>query len=192
MSNETREQRPGVVEGNDALLEHAKQLNPTRLVIHVADESVWTTLPHFPQDDVLCVNGYPSWFQGMEAGNPHYELAESTRFWQEHLARLHAAYPDKPIFITEFGYPSLSGLRDGPLGEETQARVLAAEFAGMAAPYVCGTLIWCYANHLWPEIQAIRNLTTSPFGVVTREREPLRAYESTRLLFAPEKSPPDA
>ena len=145
---------------------------------------MWTTTPHFTQDDIICINGYPTWFQGMEAGNPHYAPAESTRFWQQHLARLHAAYPDKPIFITEFGYPAWPACVDGPLGEETQACVLEAEFAGMAAPYVCGTLIWCFADHLWPEMQAIRNLTTSPFGVVTRERAPLAAYESVRNLFS--------
>jgi beta-glucuronidase len=185
VSNETREQCPGVVEGNDALIAHAKTLDSTRLVVHVADESVWTSAtPHFPQDDIICVNGYPSWFKGMEAGNPHYDPAESTRFWQRHLARLHAAYPDKPIFVTEFGYPSLAGLFDGPLGEDTQARVLAAEFAGMAADYVCGTLVWCFADHLWPEkIGAIRHLTTSPFGVFSRARAPLRAAETVRRLF---------
>ncbi|MHB9133963.1 MAG: glycoside hydrolase family 2 protein [Armatimonadota bacterium] len=185
VSNETEEDDAGVVDGNDQLVQYARELDPTRIAVHVANETSWILRPHFANEEVICINAYPS------CGHPLHEaeedFANATRFWQEHLERLHEAYPDKPIFITEFGHPSIAGIRDGALGEDTQAQALAAEFQGMTAPYICGTLVWCYADHPWPEFGWANNLTTSPYGVVTRDRTPLPALKTVAGLFMNKK-----
>jgi beta-galactosidase/beta-glucuronidase/GNAT superfamily N-acetyltransferase len=192
VSNETHEQRPEVSAGNAALIAHARELDPARLAVHVSDH--WPTAPHFEQDDVICLNAYPTWSGRGWQSNPQYDVAESTRWWDEHLATLHAQYPQKPILITEFGYPALWAVFDNALGEDMQARQLESEAAAFDKPYVCGMTIWCYADHPWPEEPFINNMTNSPFGIVTRDRRPKQAIAAVRRLFhAPAPVPqPDA
>ena len=192
VSNETQEDNPEVAAGNSALIAHARRLDPTRLVMHVSDH--WTRTPHFESDDVLCLNAYPSWDGRGWKSNPNYDLAGSKKWWDEALAQLHEAYPDRPILITEFGYPALYGVFGTGLGEDTQAQAIQAEAAAFDKPYVCGMTLWCYADHPWPEEPFINYLTTSPFGIVTRDRRRKKAYETVRVLFnapAPARPAPD-
>ena len=181
VSNETHEQRPEVTAGNAALISHVRSLDPSRLVVHVSDH--WPTAPHFEQDDVICLNAYPTWGGRGWKSNPQYDFAESTRWWNEHLESLHAQYPDKPILISEFGYPALLSVFENALGEDVQVCQLEAEMAAFDKPYVCGTTLWCYADHPWPEEPFINNMTNSPFGIVTRDRRPKKAVEAVRRLF---------
>jgi GNAT superfamily N-acetyltransferase len=188
VSNETHEQRPEVSAGNAALVEHARKLDGTRLVTHVSDH--WPATPHFENDDVMCVNGYPTWSGRSWKSNPDYDVNESTRWWDERLAALHALFPDRPILISEFGYPTLYGVFGNALGEDTQVAALQAEAQAFDKPYVCGMTIWCYADHPWPEEPFVNSITTSPFGVVTRDRRSKRACETVRQLFnAPARTP---
>jgi GNAT superfamily N-acetyltransferase len=79
-----------------------------------------------------------------------------------------------------------------------QAAALEAEFAGMDAAYVCGALVWCWADHAWPQnaLASCRRLGISPYGVMTRDRRPLPAFETARKLFrarqglSPRTAPP--
>ncbi|MCC7145836.1 MAG: beta galactosidase jelly roll domain-containing protein [Phycisphaeraceae bacterium] len=170
VSNETEDFRPEVAEGNAQLVRLAKSLDPSRLAVHVTNH--WQTYPRFAADDVLCVNDYPS-LGGRSSGTTRpYDYALATHTWRRNLAQLHQLYPDKPIFITEFGHPSLEGVRAGLWGVDSAAEALKAEFAGMDAPCVCGALIWCWADHPWPEsyLPPAQNLHVSPYGVVTRDR----------------------
>ena len=181
VSNETHEQRPEVTAGNAALITHVRGLDSSRLVVHVSDH--WPTAPHFEQDDVICLNAYPTWSGRGWKSNPQYDFAESTRWWTEHLESLHAQYPDKPILISEFGYPALLSVFENALGEDAQVCQLEAEMAAFDKPYVCGMTLWCYADHPWPEEPFINNMTNSPFGIVTRDRRPKKAVEAVRRLF---------
>ncbi|MCL4505533.1 MAG: GNAT family N-acetyltransferase [Chloroflexi bacterium] len=181
VSNETEERRPEVAAGNAALIELARNLDATRLVAHVS--SHWVGEPHFEQDDVLCVNGYPSWDGRGWKSNPAYDVNDSTRWWDERLAALHAAYPDRPILISEFGYPALYRVYGNGLGEDMQMAALQAEAGAFDKPYVCGRTIWCYADHPWPEEPFINRMTNSPFGIVTRDRRRKGACDTVRAIF---------
>jgi GNAT superfamily N-acetyltransferase len=151
------------------------------LATHVSDH--WPSAPHFEQDDVLCLNAYPTWSGRGWKSDPQYDPAESTRWWNEHLEALHARYPERPILITEFGYPALYGVFDNALGEGMQVRQLQAEAVAFDKPYVCGKTIWCYADHPWPEEPFVNYMTNSPFGIVTRDRRPKQAVEAVRAIF---------
>ena len=188
VSNETEEQRSEVAMGNAALVEHARQLDRTRLATHVSDH--WRETPHFEQDDIICVNGYPSWDGRGWQSNPTYDFAASQGWWDKHLAELHARYPDRPILVTEFGYPTLYGVVNNALGEDAQVKALRAEAGAFNKPYICGKTIWCYADHPWPEEPFINYMTNSPFGVVTRDRRRKRACDTVREIFhAPAPAP---
>ncbi len=183
VSNETEEQRPEVAASNRELVRLAQELDRTRLAIHVSCR--WQDAPNFDADDVICVNAYPS-FQGRyEQANLAYNFAQSTAFWREGLAKLHARYPDKPILVTEFGYTSFWQVKDNAFGEEAHAAALTAEFAGMDAPYVCGATVWCWADHPWPPatFAFCRYLSVSPFGVLTRDRRRRQPFWTIRKLF---------
>ena len=174
VSNETHEERPEVVAGNEALVRRAKTLDPTRLAVHVSDH--WRTSPHFDADDVVCVNGYPSMLDPPVDGRT---------FWGEGLARLHMAYSDKPILVTEFGRPALYSAHSGWYDQAKQAEAIEREFDAFDAPYVCGATVWCWADHAWPPstFSFCSRLAISPFGVVTRDRRRKMAYFSVRRLF---------
>jgi len=183
VSNENEEYRSEVAEGNCQLIQFVKELDPTRLAVHVSNH--WGQHPNFSEDDVICVNAYPSLDRRGYEGQLSYDLSESTRFWREGLQKLHEQYPDKPILVTEFGYASLEGLYNNGFGEDLQSLAIESEFAGMDAPYVCGATIWCWADHPWPSatFAFCRHLGISPYGVVTRERRKLRAYWTARWMF---------
>jgi beta-glucuronidase len=183
VSNETEEGRPEVAAGNRELVELVQALDPTRLAVHVSNH--WRGEGEFGADDVICVNAYPSFDAHREVGVAAYDLGTSTRFWCENLARLHERYPEKPILVSEFGHPAHVGVRGSLYGEDTQAAAIAHEFAGMAAPYVCGATVWCWADHPWPATTFgyCRYLATSPYGVLTRDRHRLEAYRVIKRLF---------
>jgi len=183
VSNENEEYRQEVVEGNRQLIRFAKKLDPRRLAVHVSNH--WEQHPNFSEDDVICVNAYPSLDRRGYEGQYSYDLSKSTRFWHKGLQKLHERYPNKPILVTEFGYASFEGLHGNGFGEDLQAQAIEAEFAGMDAPYVCGATIWCWADHPWPPATFgfCRHLAISPYGIVTRDRRKLRAYWTIRWMF---------
>lgn len=191
VSNETEEQRPEVAAGNRELVSLAQELDPTRLAVHVRDH--WQDASDFAADDVICVNGYPSIYGRYEMANPNYDFAQSTKFWREGLAMLHAHYPDKPILVTEFGYISFHHVADNAFSEEAHADALAHEFAGMDAPYVCGATVWCWADHPWPPatFAFCRYLSVSPYGVLTRDRRRRKPFWTIRSLFREKQGIPE-
>ncbi len=183
VSNETHDERPEVAAGNRELVALARVLDLSRLAVHVSDH--WREDPNFDEDDVICVNGYPSIGPIVYDPDPDFSLADSTAFWREELAALHTLYPRKPILVTEFGYTSFSGVVDNAFSGDQHADVIAAEFSGMDAPYVCGATIWCWADHAWPPatFRFCGYLAVSPYGVLTRDRRRKPAYWRSRELF---------
>ncbi|TFG70106.1 MAG: GNAT family N-acetyltransferase, partial [Anaerolineales bacterium] len=90
-----------------------------------------------------------------------------------------------PILVAEFGYVSFPGVYEGTGGEKAHAEVVAGEYAGMSAPYVCGAAVWCWADHPWPAatFTFANHLGISPYGVVARNRRKKRPYWLIRQLF---------
>jgi hypothetical protein len=151
VSNEIHTQHPEVRGTNVMLVQQAKQLDPTRLAVHVSDH--WQQgrprADSFGEDDVICLNGYPP-------------LKDGTVWWSTRLEELHREYPGKPILVTEFGGEADRGI-------ELQTGRLQAGLAGTAASYVCGVTIWCWADHPWDKTWLQPPL--SPYGVFSRDRQ---------------------
>jgi len=175
VSNENTDEKLEVEEIRRTLIQLGKELDSTRLVTHVSPQIRWSILEVpglFQYDDVICVNAYPSWEGRLQGANPSYDFSESARFWEEGIGKLRAAYPDKPIVVTEFGYPALWGI-NGPMGEDMQARAIEVEFKAIAGTEASGATIWCLADHPWPEhgFGGVGYVITSPFGIMTRDRQ---------------------
>jgi len=183
VSNETEEERPEVAEGNRHLVRVAKALDPSRLGVHVSNH--WHEHPHFEEDDLLCVNAYPSFGAIVSERRQDYDLAASTEAWRSDLARLHEAEPEKPVLVTEFGFASLLGAAGGAFSGRLHADAMEAEFSGMDASYVCGATVWCWADHAWPpaHFDFCGSLGVSPYGVVTRDRRPKPALDRIAALL---------
>jgi beta-glucuronidase len=181
VSNETHDDVPAVAESNRALIRRARELDPTRLCVHVSNH--WQDAPNFAEDDVICINGYPSidW----EANGPSDAFREgrSAAVWRAGLETLHAQYPDKPVFISEFGHASLLGTTGHAFGEDIHAQALAMEFPAFDAPYICGATVWCWADHGWDVTRFFHGMVISPFGVLTRDRRRKQPYYVIRDLF---------
>ena len=73
-----------MVAGNRDLVRLAKELDPTRLAVHVSE--FWRSHPHFEADDVICVNNYPSWGSRFRGAGISGE--EAARSWREGLSAL--------------------------------------------------------------------------------------------------------
>lgn len=183
VSNECAENRPEVIAANQHLIRVARELDPDRFATHVSNW--WLSHPHFEEDDVICLNHYPSWGRRMKPDGHTYRLEESAAHWRDDLERLHGQYPGKPIVVTEFGYPSFVGVPGGSLGEDTQAAAIEHEWTGIRQPFVSGAALWCWADHAWSVRKRgwISSITVSPFGVLTRERKPKAALATIMRLF---------
>jgi hypothetical protein len=170
VGNESAEERPDVVAGNGALVEHGRRLDPTRLWTHVSNSFEKPGHENFYRsDDVIAVNLYPTHRFPVDEAALREKFPQSTRFMREVTEKLHRLHPDKPIVIGEFGYP---GGESGPRGAEIQAAATEAEFAGLTAPWVAGAALWCWARHPWATgAYYAGGQTISPYGYVSRDRK---------------------
>ena len=182
VSNETQETEPEVVASNSELVRRARALDPTRLCVHVSCH--WINTPHFEEDDVICVNYYPSISWSARGHTPAmFDLAGSADKWRINLEAIRRRYPGKPVLVTEFGYCSFAGTFGHSFGEDEHSRVIETEFAVLVAAGVCGATVWCWADHPWPAGRFLGGLIVSPFGVVSRDRRKLKPFWTVRGLF---------
>ena len=188
VSNETNEKEAGVTEINNTLMRLAKKLDPSRLAMHVSMEPYWTSglmEKLYEYDDVICINEYSPMHERLHLRNEHYGPTDAERYWTGHTARFAAAYPGKPIFVTEFGYQTGHWL-DGIEDEEMQARMIATDYSAMR-PHVCGALVWCYADHAWPLLLPGRipvfGRDISLYGVMTRDRKKKTAFDIYKKMI---------
>lgn len=109
LSNETY---PGTPNRNEALIEltqKCKALDSTRLIVHVINTQsydnntfkVWDPLYNY--SDLVALNEYIGWYIPWQ-GKP------SETKWN-------IAFPNKPVFISEFGGEALFGSNEGPTDE---------------------------------------------------------------------------
>jgi beta-glucuronidase len=183
VSNETNEDEPELAAMNRRLVRQAKLRDPDRICLHVSNR--WPTHPNFAEDDLIAINGYPSLRWTARGKGPDYDGTGAATEWRESIEKLHALYPEKPILVSEFGYRSFESVHDGGFGEERHARQLEIEFGAFDAPYVCGALIWCWADHAWPPFPRSSTgfLSISSYGVVTRDRRTKLPFFAARKMF---------
>ena len=100
------------------------------------------------------------------------------------LDRAHALWPDKPIFVTEFGKKGEPGLHD-PL---RIADIQSAASLIKSRPWVVGGALWT-----WSDYRSRRPDTPSDgiriWGVVTFDRQHRDSWDIVRDLFRTESTP---
>jgi len=91
---------------------------------------------------------------------------------------VHALYPDKPVFVTEFGKWTESGQHDA----DRSADITTAVEAMKARPWMIGGSLWT-----WNDYRSLFRGTPAngirPWGLVTIDREHRDSWEVVRKLF---------
>lgn len=164
VGNENFADKPGVQDSISAFLRLAKELDPSRPVVHVSCH-YYGGMDDFTYDDIICMNGY------FPDGN----------LWREQIDLLRARYPGKPILITEFGYV-------GILGEHKQAEQMRTAFVdGMAGPTVCGVCVYSWVDVALQEWENAYEQVNGAYGIASRWREKREAVAVVRRMFADHK-----
>jgi beta-glucuronidase len=178
VGNEYVADHPAAVRWTRDLSADVRALDPSRLVTFVAlgGEANPSPLPRearsFHYADLLCINLY----------SPPDRVAAA-------VDRLHALWPDKPVFITEFGRrEDADRAGAGPAdarGEAAQARYFR-DFARAvrARPFVVGASVWTFQDYR-SRFPGTNPSGHRPWGVVDPARRPRPAYAAFREEFAP-------
>src|SRR5690606_13670337 len=110
--------------------------------------------------DILCFNSYGDFV----------EVAE----------KVHQRWPDKMIFVSEFGQGQVGYRQDDKLDERIADRLKRA--GGL--PYVAGASLWTY-NDYRSDFEGTPLGGDRTWGVVDVWRKPKRATQQIRNAFAP-------
>ncbi|MGY0036649.1 glycoside hydrolase family 2 TIM barrel-domain containing protein [Pedobacter sp. NJ-S-72] len=141
LSNETYTSTPRRSEELVDLTKKCRELDSTRLITHVLNNQmyenntikVWDTLNNYV--DMISLNEYIGWYVP----------------WQGKSADIkwNVTYPDKPLFISEFGGEALYGSKYGPIDEaafwteEYQEQIYINQLKMFSTtPNLCGVCPW--------------------------------------------------
>jgi beta-galactosidase len=136
LCNEIGGQNPPAYNFAKHMLEESKRLDPRRLCSY-ASHSLRST----PGNDVSglmdfieCNEYFGSWYPGGAA-----EVGRN-------LDEIHAAFPDKPIVISEYGYCACTA--DRPEGDERRREILRThDVVFRDRDYVAGLIFFCYNDY---------------------------------------------
>ncbi|MCU1271945.1 MAG: hypothetical protein JWN74_3239 [Acidobacteriaceae bacterium] len=136
LGNEISGQNPPAYQFAKRMLEEAKRLDPGRLCSY-ASNSLGST----PQRDVAGLMDiietneyYGSWAPGTSD-----DVAR-------HLDEIHAAFPGKPIVISEYGYCACTP--DRPEGDQQRTEILHShDIAIRSKEFVSGAIFFCYNDY---------------------------------------------
>jgi len=136
LCNEIGGQDPPAYQFAKRMLQEAKKLDPGRLCSYASN-----SLDSTPERDVaglmdfIEANEYfGTWAPGSAADAARY------------LERIHAAFPGKPIVISEYGYCACTG--DRPEGDEHRADILRThDLVIRSKEYTAGAIFFCYNDY---------------------------------------------
>ena len=161
----------------DRLVQHAKELDPTRLVTVVG--VMGGPYEWLASSDVICINRYYGWYvDGGELEKGFAKIgAELDALW-----RLF----QRPLIVTEFGADTVAGLHGQPpvmFSEEYQADFIRGYLEAAAArDFVAGMQVWNFAD--FAAVQGINRVGGLNLkGVFTRTRQPKMAAQVLREFW---------
>ncbi len=136
LCNEIGGQNPPAYQFAKRMFDEAKRLDPGRLCSYASE-----SLRNNPQRDVAGLMDfietneyYGSWYPG---------TAEDVA---RHLDEIHAAFPGKPIVVSEYGYCACT--RDRPEGDKQRMEIIEShDVAIRSKDFVGGAIFFCYNDY---------------------------------------------
>lgn len=173
------------------LLRRAKELDKTRLVTFVIAPGEVKDNRAFEDADLVATNVYNGQF-GRNIAHHINQLEELvTRPSEEYIRRQLAAFPDKPLLITEYGTRGVPGIH-GDVGytEEFQAAFIQAAWKAIQNfDEVSGGVLWCWADY-YHRRTMIQYAVFGPYGAVTVDRRPKAALRALATMYGGKVSAP--
>jgi len=134
--NEIGGQNPPAYSFAKRMYEESKRLDPNRLVSYASN-----SLQKTPGKDVAGLMDYVMW-------NEYYETwyGGTPDDVHRNLEEIHAAFPNKPIVISEYGYCACRP--DRPEGDEHRIRILEKHDSVFRDfDYMAGLIFFCYNDY---------------------------------------------
>ncbi len=136
LCNEIGGQNPSAYQFAKHLLEEAKRLDPNRLCSYASN-----SLDQTPERDVAGLMDFietNEYFGTWAPGTP-VEVAK-------HLDKIHAAFPGKPVVISEYGYCACTA--DRPEGDGHRIELLRShDEVFRSKDFVAGAIFFCYNDY---------------------------------------------
>ena len=178
LCNEVGGQNPPAYQFAKHVLEEAKRLDPHRLCSY-ASNSLGETPKHDAAGlmDFIETNEY---FGSWSPGSPEAVA--------KHLDDLHAAFPDKPVVISEYGYCACT--EDRPEGDEHRIEILRSHDAVFRTRnFVAGAIFFCYNDYrTHVGYSGVGALKQNVHGVVDLCGVQKASYEVLRRELSPVES----
>jgi beta-glucuronidase len=178
LCNEVGGQNPPAYQFAKHMLEEAKRLDPNRLCSYASNSLIKT-----PERDaaglmdIIEVNEYfGTWYPGtLEA-------------LSKHLDDVHAAFPGKPVVISEYGYCACT--KDRPEGDEHRIEGLLSHDAVLRSKdFVAGAIFFCYNDYRsHVGYSSVGALKQNVHGVVDVYGAQKTSYEVLRRESSPVES----
>jgi beta-glucuronidase len=183
LSNETYPGTPGRNDALVALTQKCRAADSTRLVVHVTNTQRYENNTFDIRDslylhsDIIAINEYIGWYVPWQ-GKP------SDTKWK-------VAFPDKPIFISEFGGEALYGSNDGP-GDEAaywtesyQEKIYASQVEMFSTvPNLVGVCPWLLFDYRSPgRMHAVYQQGYNRKGLLSEKGEKKKAWYVMKGYF---------
>lgn len=164
VGNEYLSEQPAGQRWTKDMIAFARQLDPTRLYTFASMRL--NILPKKPEDEA---SQYCDFVSTNTYGN-HANV----------LKHIHALYPDKPIFVSEYG--TRADGRDGEQGQITYLDKFLTDVRQL--PYVIGASWWSF-NDYQSRYQGTNANGFRPWGLVGPDREQRPLYKFHQVGMAP-------
>ena len=173
--NEINGQNPPAYAFAKRMYEESKKIDPGRLVSYASH-----SLFHTPGKDVAGVMDFVmmnEYYGSWQKGGPE-DLRKT-------VDGVHAAFPDKPIVISEYGYCACTA--DRPEGDQMRREVLASQDAVFRErDYMAGLIFFCYNDYrTHVGDRGLGVMRQRVHGVVDLYGAPKASYELLRTESSP-------
>ena len=183
-ANESETATPAGIAVMRKLIRRAKELDPTRLVTFVISTQEAKLHAAYEEADLIGINVYLGVFSARISLHAQ-DLEECvTRPAEEYISRQLAAFPNKPVLVTEYGTRGVPGLHgDVVYTEDHQAALNEAAWLAIQNCTECsGGILWCWADY-YHRRTFNDNGPFGCFGVVTVDRRPKAALSALARMY---------
>ena len=179
VGNEYDSDTPSGVQWTKDMRTFVRRLDETRLVTFGSDRFNRILIPKY-RDKIRKPEDEGSHFVDLISVN----LFDNLDGVAKKLDFIHSLWPDKAVFIGQWGDETAGGEQRDPAKTKEYIRGFAALIR--ERPYVIGVSFWAFADYRsrWPDAGTAADCYRH-LGAVTRERKPRPAYAMLREEFSP-------